>query len=413
MIKVKHIAAILATFAIVVGLVSGFVTSSAAQQQAAEHVRGRAYLFYGLIAAIDWGMDQLAQRINRSGVVATTNSHMSWRSVADQAISDYRRDPKPIAVVGHSIGGDSAVQFAEALEAAHVPVSLLVTYDPTRAAGRVPPNVERYINLFQSSNLLGGGDLAPARGFHGNYASYNLKDRTEIIHVNLDKFSRIQELLAAKIRSMSLRGEGEAVPLHIVFAATGPIELWDSGMPISAHAGDTMQSLATEYHVPLWALAQVNQKSESAALTEGERIVVPRYLGQKFGPRPAANEAAKPAPSDTPNATSSEAPKPATGDTPSAAASETAKPATDDAPSAAATEAAKPAASDAPNAAATETAKPATGDTPSAAASETAKPATDNAPSAAATEAAKPAAATPNAVSSEPEPASTGATIKN
>ena len=31
---------------------------------------------------------------------------MSWRSVADQAISDYRRDPKPIAVVGHSIGGD-------------------------------------------------------------------------------------------------------------------------------------------------------------------------------------------------------------------------------------------------------------------------------------------------------------------
>jgi thioesterase domain-containing protein len=414
MIKVKHIAAILATFAIVVGLVSGFVTSSAAQQQAAEHVRGRAYLFYGLIAAIDWGMDQLAQRINRSGVVATTNSHMSWRSVADQAISDYRRDPKPIAVVGHSIGGDSAVQFAEALEAAHVPVSLLVTYDPTRAAGRVPPNVERYINLFQSSNLLGGGDLAPARGFHGNYASYNLKDRTEIIHVNLDKFSRIQELLAAKIRSMSLRGEGEAVPLHIVFAATGPIELWDSGMPISAHAGDTMQSLATEYHVPLWALAQVNQKSESAALTEGERIVVPRYLGQKFGPRPAANEAAKPAPSDSPNAASSEAPKPATGDTPSAATSETAKPATDDAPSAAATEAAKPAANDAPNAAATETAKPATGDTPSAAASETAKPATDNAPSAAATEAAKPAAAaTPNAVSSEPEPASTGATIKN
>jgi thioesterase domain-containing protein len=414
MIKVKHIAAILATFAIVVGLVSGFVTSSAAQQQAAEHVRGRAYLFYGLIAAIDWGMDQLAQRINRSGVVATTNSHMSWRSVADQAISDYRRDPKPIAVVGHSIGGDSAVQFAEALEAAHVPVSLLVTYDPTRAAGRVPPNVERYINLFQSSNLLGGGDLAPARGFHGNYASYNLKDRTEIIHVNLDKFSRIQELLAAKIRSMSLRGEGEAVPLHIVFAVTGPIELWDSGMPISAHAGDTMQSLATEYHVPLWALAQVNQKSESAALTEGERIVVPRYLGQKFGPRPAANEAAKPAPSDSPNAASSEAPKPATGDTPSAAASETAKPATDDAPSAAATEAAKPAANDAPNAAATETAKPATGDTPSAAASETAKPATDNAPSAAATEAAKPAAAaTPNAVSSEPEPASTGATIKN
>ena len=196
MIKVKHIAAILAAISILVAL----VTPSAAQQQAAVH--GRAYLFYGLIPAIDWGMDELAQRINRSGVQATTNSHMSWRSVADQAINDYRHDPKPIAVVGHSIGGDSAVQFAEALEAAHVPVSLLVTYDPTRAAGRIPANVERYINLFQSSNILGGGDLAPGRGFHGNYASYNLKDRTEIIHVNLDKFSRIQELLAADRKSV-------------------------------------------------------------------------------------------------------------------------------------------------------------------------------------------------------------------
>jgi thioesterase domain-containing protein len=351
MIKVKHIAAILAAVSILVAL----VTTGTAQQP----VHGRAYLFYGLIPAIDWGMDELAQRINRSGVLATTNSHMSWRGVADQAINDYRHDPKPIAVVGHSIGGDSAIQFAEALEAAHVPVSLLITYDPTRAAGRVPANVERYINLFQSSNILGGGDLGPGRGFHGNYASYNLKDRTEIIHVNLDKFSRIQELLAAKIRSMSLRGEGEAVPLHIVFAATGPIELWDSGTPISAHAGETLQSLATEYHVPLWALAQINQKSESAALTEGERIVVPRYLGQKLGPRPAANEAAKPTTSDTPNAASTEAPKPAASDTPNAASIEAPKSATGATPSAAATEAPNPAASDTPNAASSEAQEPA------------------------------------------------------
>jgi len=329
-VQAKHIVAVLAAVSIVLGIVT---TGEAQQQNTAEHVRGRAYLFYGLIAAIDWGMDELAQRINRSGIAATTNSHMSWRSVADQAISDYRRDPKPIAAIGHSIGGDSAIQFAEALEAAHVPVSLLVTYDPTRGAGKVPANVERYLNLFQSSNILGGGDLTPGRGFHGHYASYNLKDRSEIIHINLDKFSRIQELLAAKIRSMSLRGEGEAVPLHIVFASTGPIELWDSGTPVSAHAGDTLQTLATEYRVPAWALAQVNQKSESAALTEGERIVIPRYLGQKVGSKPVSNEAAKPAPSESPNPTSSEAPKPAASDDPNAVSSQAAKPATGDAPS--------------------------------------------------------------------------------
>jgi hypothetical protein len=210
-----------------------------------------------------------------------------WRNVANQAISDYRRDPKPIAVIGHSIGGDEAVQFAEALDAAHIPVSLLVTYDPNRSADPVPANVERYINLYQSSNFLGGGDVAPGRGFHGHYASFNLKDRPEIIHVNMDKFDRIQGQIAAKVRTMGAKGEGEAVPLHIVFPATGPIELWDSGRPVAAQAGDTLQSLAAKYQVPLWALTQINQKSENAALTEGERIVVPRYLGQRAVPDPA------------------------------------------------------------------------------------------------------------------------------
>jgi thioesterase domain-containing protein len=300
MVQRKKTASVLFALLAAIVISAGFNTRAEAQA-----VRGRAYLFYGLIPQIDWGMDELAQRINRSGIVAGNYSHATWRSVADQAISDYRRDPKPVAVVGHSIGGNSAVEFAQALGAAHVPVSLLITYDPNRGSDSIPANVHRYINLYQSSNILGGGDLAPGPGFHGHYASYNLKDRSEIIHVNLDKFSRIQELLAAKIRSMAGGGEGEAVPLRIVFAAAGPIELWDSGVAISAHAGDTLQSLAAAYHVPVWAVAQVNRKSESAALSEGERVVVPRYLGQRFA-RPTSPDAAKPASGDEP--------KPVSGD---------------------------------------------------------------------------------------------------
>jgi hypothetical protein len=262
-------------------LIAACLVTTAGAQQAATAVHGRAYMFRGLIGMIDWGMDQLAQRIDHLGVAADIEGYSAWRSVAAQAISDYRRDPKPITVIGHSIGGDSAVEFAEALGAAHVPVSLLITYDPTRAAHPIPANVERYINLYQSSNILGGGDLEPGRGFHGHYASYNLKDRSEIVHINLDKFDAIQVQLAAKVRSAALRGEGETVPLRLVPPATGAIELWDSGEPVAAHAGDTLQTLATTYHVPLWALVQLNPKADHEALTEGERIVVPRYLGAK------------------------------------------------------------------------------------------------------------------------------------
>jgi hypothetical protein len=291
MTQAKPIAAVFAAV-LIAACLAGIGHAARAETPSAEP-RGRAYLFRGLIGLIDWGMDDLAGRINRTGVAANINSHLMWRDVANQAITDYRRDPKPISVVGHSIGGDAAVEFAEALEAAHVPVSLLVTYDPNRSAHKVPANVERYIDLYQSSNFLGGGDLGPGRGFHGHYASFNLKDRPEIVHVNMDKFDRIQEQLAAKIRSAGARGEGEAVPLHIVFSSTGPIELWDSGEPVSAHAGDTLQTLAATYHVPLWALTQINGKPENAALTEGERIVVPRFLGQKARPRlsPAASSA--------------------------------------------------------------------------------------------------------------------------
>ena len=223
-VQAKHIVTALLIAACLVG-----TGQAATAETPSAEPRGRAYLFRGLIGLIDWGMDELAQRINRSGVAANIGSHLAWREVANQAISDYRRNPKPISVIGHSIGGDAALEFAQALNAAHVPVSLLITYDPNRSAGRVPANVERYIDLYQSSNFLGGGDIAPGPGFHGHYASFNLKNRAEVIHVNMDKFEGIQKQLAAKIRTAGARGDGEAVPLHIVFPAIGPIELWELG----------------------------------------------------------------------------------------------------------------------------------------------------------------------------------------
>ena len=282
MVRVGHVTAI---------LIAACLAAAAANDAVAAEPHGRAYLFRGLIGLIDWGMDELATRINRTGVQANIDAHLMWRSMADQAISDYRRDPKPITAIGHSIGGDAAVDFAERLEAAHVPVSLLVTYDPNRSAHSIPANVHRYINLYQSSNMLGGGDLAPAHGFHGNYASYNLKNRTEIIHVNLDKFPHIQELLAAKIRSAGAT-EGGTEPLRLVVPANVPIELWDSGLPIAAHAGDTLHTIAAAYHVPLWALTQLNKVSESAALTEGQRVVIPHYIAQKLpAPNSVSSEA--------------------------------------------------------------------------------------------------------------------------
>ncbi len=180
--------------------------------------RGRAYLFRGIAGLIySRGMDRLADRINRAGIKATVDTYLIWRVIADEAVREYRRDPEPITIIGHSAGGDSAMAFAEVLNAADIPVSLLVTYDPTRIADSVPPNVERYINIFQSRSIMGGGDIVQGRGFHGNYASYNLSQHSEIVHINIEKAERLHEQLVTKIAELSAtpaNGEGEGDGSH-------------------------------------------------------------------------------------------------------------------------------------------------------------------------------------------------------
>jgi hypothetical protein len=244
--------------------------------------RGRAYLFRGVAGLIySRGIDTLAARIRRTGIPASVGTYLLWRPTLDEAIRDYRRDPQPIILIGHSMGGDCVLDFAEMLNQAGIPVSLLVTYDPTRIADDVPPNVERYINIYQSSNFMGGGNVVQGSRFHGDYASYNLKDHAEIVHINIEKADRIQEQLAAKVAQLAQTpadAQGEAVPIHLEVPADAAIELWDSGLPIAAHAGDTLKTLAATYHVPLWALAQINSVPEREPLSEGQRIVVPRHL---------------------------------------------------------------------------------------------------------------------------------------
>jgi hypothetical protein len=68
------------------------------------------------------------------------------------------------------------------------------------------------------------------------------------------------------------------VPIRCVVPAKADIDLWDSGMAVFARPGDSLQSIASAYHVPLWSLMQVNKGADGAPLVPGERVVVPRHL---------------------------------------------------------------------------------------------------------------------------------------
>jgi hypothetical protein len=138
---------------------------------------GSAYLFRGVAGLLySRGMDSLAERIQQAGIPASVQTYLLWRPVAEEAIRDYRRDPQPITLIGHSMGGDSALAFAERLNAEGILVSLLVTFDPTRIADDVPHRTSLVAAMWCQGSR-----------FHGHYASFNLKDHNEFVHINIDK----------------------------------------------------------------------------------------------------------------------------------------------------------------------------------------------------------------------------------
>jgi hypothetical protein len=254
--------------------------AAAPTAQPAAQPRGRAYLFRGALGPIfSRGMDKLTEKLENAGIPASVYEFTICQLIADRAVREYKEDPAPIILIGHSMGGLCAVKFAETLEAHGIRASLVVAIDPAHVTPEVPLNVDRFINIFLSKDVLGGGDVKPKSGFRGHYASFDLSDHEEVLHINIEKNDTIHEQLVTKVLQLATaKGEGEPVPIRYVIPAHAPIELWDSGMPVFARPGDSLQSIAQAYHVPLWSVTQINKGSERTPLVPGERVVVPRRL---------------------------------------------------------------------------------------------------------------------------------------
>jgi LysM repeat protein len=244
--------------------------------------RGRVYLFRGAMGLIfSRGMDKLTANIQRAGVTANVYEFTVCDLVTAAAIEKYRQDPAPLILIGHSMGGRCALQFSEKLRDEGIPVSLVVTIDPAQLSPEVPLNVERFINIFLSKDVLGGGDIKPTQGFQGHYASYDLAQHDEVSHITIDKTNSIHLELVAKIVQLAATpamDHGGTFPLRYVVPPKTEIELWDSGVTVAARSGDTLQTLAGQYHLPLWSLTQVNPMPKNAPLAAGQHIIVPRHL---------------------------------------------------------------------------------------------------------------------------------------
>jgi hypothetical protein len=250
--------------------------------QPAPEPRGRAYLFRGALGPIfSRGMDRLTKELQQAGIDADVNEFTICRLIAARAITVYRENPAPIILIGHSMGGYCSIIFSQMLEAENIPVSLVVTIDPAHVTPDVPLNVERFINIFLSKDVLGGGDVKPQPGYRGHYASFDLSEHDEVSHITIDKMDDVHQQLIAKIVQLATtpsKGDDEPVPLRYVVPPNTAIELWDSGTAMVMRQDDSLQNIAQFFHVPLWSLTQANRRTDKARLMHGERIIIPRHL---------------------------------------------------------------------------------------------------------------------------------------
>jgi len=277
-------------------------TASAPPASGVTQGRGHVYLIRGLIGEVfSRGLDTLADKINLAGVPATVHSSYSTGSLANEIIENYRRDPGPVILIGHSTGADAAIDIAKRLREASVPVGIIFGFDPTPIASAVPDNVELFINLFQKTNPIGGGVVKSGGGFKGRLINVDLREHSEIIHITLDKSPKIHNAVVTEIvgfvsaAHMQPGGLPAAQPpygqlaqpsqnfirpyfLAYVVPPNEPIEIWDSGIQIAARGGEGLRAVADSYRIPVWLLAQVNRLDPNRTLAAGAALIVPQHM---------------------------------------------------------------------------------------------------------------------------------------
>jgi len=159
----------------------------------------RVLLLRGWLSVFSGGLDRLADELRAMGINAEVRRHLYWTT----AVSDILRDRAagkigPLILVGHSQGGNDAIEIARALQISHVPVDLVVTLAPYMPKP-VPANVGRAINYYQGGGW--GSPLTPDAGFRGKLSNFDLAGDPSIFHFNIDKSDRIQAEILREIQT--------------------------------------------------------------------------------------------------------------------------------------------------------------------------------------------------------------------
>jgi pimeloyl-ACP methyl ester carboxylesterase len=212
---------------IVMLMIAGFVLAGSSGHRAQANEAGRAagsrpyqiYLLKGLADVFSTGMDFLQGKLQARGIIGEVHSHAEWETLAQSAIAKWRSGNRgPIIIIGHSFGADAAIQMAQRLGEAQVPVALLVAFSPSES-GPAYGNVARAVTYYQS-NSAWHGQITRGAGFHGALETVDLANAPEITHFNIEKSERLHAATIAKV--IGIVGGHTHATIHTAAPATPP-----------------------------------------------------------------------------------------------------------------------------------------------------------------------------------------------
>jgi hypothetical protein len=146
---------------------------------------GHLYVMRGLFGGNGFefsrGVDVVADKA--ASAYGLTKTVSSWRSSAwmcDVATKQYRKDRKPIFILGHSLGGNEVSDMARCL--GNIPVTFAFYYDPTPFVACVPDNVKFATSWRRSFALdLGGGSIKRCNGSTKDIANITVQTRHTVL----------------------------------------------------------------------------------------------------------------------------------------------------------------------------------------------------------------------------------------
>ena len=153
------------------------------------------YLFRGGFDIFSTGMNQMANELRAKKVKASSQSFMSWQSVANDIVkrSKTKKVSYPIILLGHSFGADAVTEFANFLGQNGISTELVIAFDAT-GTRTLTKGAKKVIN-YRSSQI---GPFVKGPGFRGSLSHIDVS-KYGANHFTIEQVKEVQALAMKEV----------------------------------------------------------------------------------------------------------------------------------------------------------------------------------------------------------------------